>query len=456
MVSLPLLHALGGRADLPIPVWLFGWGAGIVLVLSFVALASLWRRPRYEDVRPRPLDGPVSRALASRWAEGLAGLAGVFLLGVTVWAGLVGTDIVTDNFTPTFVFVIFWTGLVPLSILLGDVYRAFNPWRAIGRATGWLLSRGATGPPPEALPYPGRLGYLPAALGLIAFAWLELIARGGQTPRNLAAATLVYSGITFVGMALYGVEAWTARAESFSVYFGFFGRMAPFTRVDGRIAVRPFLSGLPSIERAPFLTLVLAAMLGTVTYDGFQEGSIWRDLAPSIQDGLDGAFGDEGARLFTEGLGLLGAIAVLWAFYQLGCVGIRRVTGGSARELADGFAHSLVPIASAYVLAHYATFLVFQGQGMGSLLSDPLGQGWDLFGTAHLGIDFGIINATQTWYLQVALVVVGHVGGLVLAHDRALARFRDGRAAWRSQLWMLGIMVAFTCFALWLLTQANR
>jgi hypothetical protein len=131
--------------------------------------------------------------------------------------------------------------------------------------------------------------------------------------------------------------------------------------------------------------------------------------------------------------------------------------GGSLDEaqLRRRFVHTLVPIAMVYVAAHYLTYLLFQGQAMAYLASDPIGRGWDLFGTASSAIDYSLISQDGTWYAQVAFVVAGHVAALVLAHDRALSLYARAETAVRSQYWMLGVMVGFTTLALWLLAQAN-
>jgi hypothetical protein len=161
-------------------------------------------------------------------------------------------------------------------------------------------------------------------------------------------------------------------------------------------------------------------------------------------------------RSIAFALGLVAAVLLVAGFYRLGIAGARTAGGPlSARELARSFAHSLVPIAFAYVAAHYITLLLFQGQSMGYLISDPLGTGDDLFGTADKGIDYGLIGANPTWYLQVGFVVAGHVAALAAAHDRALAIYPDNRLAVRSQYWMLAVMIGFTTLALWLLSQAN-
>jgi hypothetical protein len=454
---IPLAHGLVGRADLPIPEWLFGWAAAMVLVVSFVALAVLWPDPRLQQEGWRPLPRGIGRLLASRPVEVACGAIGVLLLAVVVYSGLRGTQSSTANFAPTFIYVIFWVGLVPASVLLGDVFKAFNPWRAIGRAVGWVARGAARGELPAPLAYPRRLGRWPAAVGIFAFAAMELVASNGDRPENLAIATLVYSALTFVAMALYGVETWLERGEAFSVYFNLFSRLSPVETRDGVVGLRRPLAGLPALEALPGTVPLLAVMIGSVTFDGAAEAPIWTGIAPDIA-GLfeDLGLSPQGALELTFLLGLAAAILIVYAFYRLGVVGVRSVGGGfSVSRLAGAFVHSLVPIALAYVAAHYFTLLLFQGQAIGFLASDPLGDGADLFGTADSQIDYGVIGANATWYWQVGFVVAGHVAALTLAHDRALAIYDDAGLAVRSQYWMLAVMVGFTSLALWLLSQAN-
>lgn len=165
---IPVAHALLiGRRDLPIPEWLFAWAAAVVLVVSFFALSLLWRRARFEDDTWRPGPERLSRLVTNPVTEFLAGLAGVALLGVVLWSGTAGTDLPGLNFAPTFVFITFWLGTALLSVVLGDVFRAVNPWRAIGRAYGWGLRRvtGQAWRPP--LRYPERLGRCPRPSGFL-------------------------------------------------------------------------------------------------------------------------------------------------------------------------------------------------------------------------------------------------------------------------------------------------
>ncbi len=450
-------HAGGliGRSDLPIPEWLFGWAAAMVLVISFVALAILWPEPKLERDSWRPLPG--GRVLGSRVVEIVCGAIGIGLLGVVIYTGLEGTQSPAANFAPTFVFVIFWIGLVPASVLFGDIFRAFNPWRALGRAVGWAAGRVVRSGLPAPLAYPERLGHWPAAAGVFAFAVLELVRSGGDQPDTVAIATLIYSAITFVAMALYGVEAWSARGEAFSVYFNLFSRISVFETRDRVLGVRPPLAGLAHLQAGAGTAALLAVMIGSVTFDGAGEAPIWTGISPDMTR----FFGDLGlspqpAFELTFLIGLTVAILFVAGLYRLGILGARSVGGGfSAEQLSRAFVHSLVPIALAYVMAHYLTYLLFRGQAIVFLASDPLGDGSDLFGTASTQIDYGVIGSTATWYWQVAFVVVGHAAGLTLAHDRALALYDDAKLAVRSQYWMLAVMVCFTSLALWLLSQAN-
>ena len=450
-------HGISVRSDLPIPEWLFGWAAAMVLVVSFVALAVLWPDPRLQRPTWRPLPGGIGRALASRPVEIVCGAIGVFLLGVTVYAGLAGTQSATANFAPIFIYVIFWLGLVPLSVLFGDVFRAFNPWRAVGRAVAWLARIVMRADPPAPLEYPARLGRWPAAAGIFCFATMELVASNGDQPESLAIAALVYSALTFVAMALYGVERWTDRGEAFSVYFNLFSRLSPVETRDRQVGLRKPLSGLAQLEALPGTVALVAVMIGSVSFDGFTGKRAWNSVSPDIAQFFeDLGLSPERALELTFLLGLIGGVLLVAGFYRLGVLGARSVGGGfSARRLAREFAHSLVPIALAYVAAHYFTLLLFQGQSIFYLASDPLGEGSDIFGTADTQIDYGLIGADATWYWQVAFVVTGHVAALVLAHDRALALYDDAKLAVRSQYWMLAVMVGFTSLALWLLSSAN-
>lgn len=458
---LELAHAgdlAGGRTDLPIPEQLFGIAAAAVLVVSFIGLAVLWPRPKLEDGGFKAFPRPLSRVLLSPPVQILCGAIGVFLLGLVLWSGLTGVQVASANFAPTFVYVIFWLGLVPVSLIFGDVFRAFNPWRAIGRAVAFVGQAAARGPLPAPLAYPERLGHWPAVAGLFAFAVLELVVSNGTAPQTVAIATLVYSAATFVAMALYGVDAWCDRGEAFGVYFGLFARISPLHRKGDELGLRRPLSGLGGFTAMPGTVALLALMIGSVTFDGASEAPLWTGIVPDLND-FFGSLGlsPETALEVTFLVGLIAAITLVYGFYRLGVAGARSVGGPfSAQRLAKVFVPSLVPIALAYAAAHYITYLVFQGQAISFLASNPLGKdGVDIFGTAGSAIDYSVLGAEAVWYYQVAFVVIGHVAALTLAHDKALVVYDEPTIAVRSQYWMLTVMVGFTCLALLLLSQSN-
>ena len=170
----------------------------------------------------------LGRVLASRVRRVLCGAIGVALLGVVVYTGSRASQTATANFAPTFVYVIFWLGAGARQRAVRRRLPGLQPLaRDRPRRSAGCAQTAARGDLPAPLAYPERLGHWPAAAGLFAFAALELVASNGDQPENLAIATLVYSALTFVAMALYGVEAWSRRGEAFSVYFNLFSRISP-------------------------------------------------------------------------------------------------------------------------------------------------------------------------------------------------------------------------------------
>ena len=338
---IPFAHGLVARSDLPIPEWLFGWAAAMVLVVSFVALAVLWPEPKLQRERWRPLPGALGRLLGSRPLEIACGAIGVFLLGVVIYTGLEGTQSSSANFAPTFVYVVFWLALVPASVLFGDVFRAFNPWRAIGRSVGWVASKAARGALPAPLTYPERLGHWPAAAGIFAFAVMELVSSSGDQPDTIAIATLVYSALTFVAMALYGVDTWSSRGEAYSVYFNLFSRLSPIETRDRIVGLRLPLSGLAALKAGAGTVPLLAVMIGSVTFDGASEAPLWTGIAPDISELFqDIGLSPQHALELTFLVGLTAAVLLVYGFYMLGVVGARSVGGGFTTErLARAFVH---------------------------------------------------------------------------------------------------------------------
>jgi hypothetical protein len=458
-------HGIVGKADLPIPVWLFSWTAAIVLVVSFVALSTLWRTPQLQSEHRRAVAPGADSALGRRARlapvlDVLGGVIGVALFALVLYSGFDGAQVPSANFSVTFIYVIFWVGLPVLSVLFGDVFASLSPWRACARlCTAGLraagLRRGENGAP---LGYPSRLGVWPAIFGLVGFAWLELVYVNRDEPSLLAALSLGYFAVMLGGMLLFGVEQWGRSADGFGVYLNLLSRLSPLVRDErGFLCWRRPLSGVTGLAMPSGMVTLICAVIGTTTFDGFSNGGIWRKAEPHVQSFFaDLGLGATPAQELAYSLGLVACIALIVGVYRLGILGVRSVGDRyEVGELTRAFAHTLVPIGFAYVIAHYFSLLLWQGQAIGYLASDPLGDGSNLFGTGGYQIDYQVISYAAIWYVQVAALIVGHVSGLALAHDRALTMYDEPEEAVRSQYWMLAVMVAFTSFGLWLLSDVG-
>jgi hypothetical protein len=440
-------HGIVGRADLPIPVWLFSWAAAIVLVVSFVALSALWMTPQLQEQRLRRLfrlPAPV---------EWLASLVGLALFALVLYSGFVGAQVALANFSVTFIYVIFWVGLPVLSVLFGDVFKAFSPWRSCARVLAPLVGK-------PRLRYPRRLGMWPAVAGLVGFGWLELVyvLPDRDQPSTLAALSLAYFLAMVLGMLLFGVDDCSERADGFGGYFSLLSRLSALTRdTEGYLCLRRPLSGLTDLPLRRGTVALICTIIGTTTFDGLSNGGLWRQNELSLQSPFnDLGFHQVPAIELTYSVGLVLCILLIAGIYRLGIIGVASIGDRYDRdELTRTFAHTLVPVAFAYVLAHYFSLLIWQGQAIGYLASDPLGNGANIFGTSTYQINYQIISYAAIWYVQVAALLTGHVGGLVLSHDRALVLYRDPQDAVRSQYWMLAVMVAFTSFGLWLLSAVG-
>jgi hypothetical protein len=333
----------------------------------------------------------------------------------------------------------------------------------VGRTVGGTFTALA-GQRPGHLRYPERLGRWPAAIGLIAVVWLEIVygASGGVAigldPHSAAVAALAYSVYTLVMMALFGVEQWCRTGEVFSVYFGMFGRLGCFGVEEGRLGVRRPFAAATTWATVPGSAAVVIASIATTSFDGAQEGAFKSALESTFNRLLDVGLAPTASLRLTDTIFIALTFAGVGLIYLIGVRGMAGVPGApSFSKLRSAFAHTLIPIAFAYLVAHYFSLFVFQEQAQFTyLLSDPLGTGTtDLFGTASGGIDFTVLSANAIWYVQVGALILGHVAGLTLAHDRATALWGDYRMAARSQYWMLAVMVTFTCFGLYLLSMAN-
>lgn len=429
-----LAHGLGGRSDLPVPIALALWGGAAAVLVSFFALGAFWSSPKLRGAGAgRPLPTGLASFLESRITRGVLKAIALLMLVATLFVAVRGTDSSASNPAPTWLYVWLWVGLVPLSLLFGPVWKVMNPLRAItaglARLTGDPEGE-LTSPPPE------RLGLWPATASVLVFVWLELVYDRADDPLTVLVFVAAYSLVHIVQAQRYG-QAWYSRGDGFEVYSTLMGHLAPIgRRSDGRLVFRNPLDGLLAIERVPGLLGFICVLLGSTAFDGLTRTPYWEDLSGQAERGVNLMYGT---------LGLVGCILLVAATYIGATSFSARFLSDDNRSLrvADLFAHSLIPIAVGYTIAHYFSLLVFQGQAGYILASDPLGDGSDLFGMADWRISYVVVSAAAIALVQVAAIVAGHVVGVASAHDRSVELF-EGANKTRAQYPLLLVMVLYT------------
>ena len=449
-----LAHGIGGVQDLPVPASFFYASAVVVLAISFVLLGALWKRPVLERrAGGRELPGWLQALVLSKALRIALQAVSVALLVLLFATAFLGSRVVLLNLAPLFVYVAFWLGLPLLSVTLGNVWTVLSPWRAIADVVVWAIEWVGY----EAKPVLGGaegLGRYPAAAALFAFVSLELAHPRGDDPRVLAVAMAVYTYWALAGMAVYGRDAWTRGGEGFAVAFELLSRIAPFAVREGRVVVRWPFTGLAGAEHVRGTVVFVGVMLGSTSFDGFSRSSVWQDLVADVRADLAGS-SQRIVDLVTTLVNVLGLSLFAFAVvvtYSAATLVARRLTSWP-RPLLPDFLLSLVPIAFAYVVAHYFSFFVIRVQFLVPLASDPFGRGWDLFGTAGWPPNLALVSSQTTWYVQCVALVVGHAAGLAVAHDRAVALFPRRSDALRSQYPMLALMILYTVGGMWVLSQ---
>ncbi|MFW6694114.1 hypothetical protein [Streptomyces sp. MAR4 CNX-425] len=427
---MPLAHGVGGTQDLPIPAFYAYAGGFAALLVSFLALGLLWPAPRYTGATAgRPLPRAVQRLAGAPALRRTAAGAGLAAAAFVAGHLLLGPDDPARNPAPGAVYVLLWVGLVPASLLLGPVWRPLNPLRTLHA----LACRALRRDPAAGRPLPARLGHRPAAAGLLAFTWLELAAPEPAATAALSAFLAAHAAVQLTGAAVYG-DRWFARCDPFEAYSTLLGRLAPVGRrpADGVLVLRSPLAGLDTTPAVPGLTAVLCVLLGSTAYDGFSAAPAWIGTLQTAAPG----------RTATATLGLLAAVALVAVLYAACAAAVRLVAGRLDHPLS-AFAHSLLPIALGYLVAHYFTLFVTEGPRTVTIAS-----GTDNPPPADPPLTPGGLAA-----LQVTAVVTGHVLGVVAAHDRAVRLFPPARAV-AGQLPLLALMVCYTVGGLTLLLAA--
>jgi hypothetical protein len=469
-------HGFGARYDLPLPLslWIVGAAATVVLSFLFVAVFIRWAPRSGATTELDLLRWRVGRIVGGKASRRIARVFTAAAVIVIILAGLIGNQTPTRNLAPTAIWIAWWVGFSYVSAFIGDVWCVVNPWAAsfelyensLPERSGLRKARNG---------WPGSLGVWPATGLFVAFAWIELIWDGRAIPSHLAWLAVAYSLITWAGMYWFGKDAWLKYGDPFVQAFGILAKFAPTETRVARGADQPDRACCDQYYRAaeserrwilrlpgagllvqatpPSVVVFVIVMLSTVTFDGLMATPLWQ----RIENLLYGALPSPGNSRLTliNTAGLLFFCAAVLSIYRLVSALVAKAspTPMTAEAASQKFVLTLVPIAIAYLIAHYLSYFLIQGQLLIRLVSDPFGFGWNIFGSARFRPDIGIVGARFVWYTSLVAIVLGHVIAICLAHVVALRNVCDKRGATRCQIPMLILMVGYTMMSLWIIAQ---
>ncbi len=418
-------HTLSATYEsrLPLAVYLVGAATTVALSFAFVIV---------RDVR-----AAAPPATGAGFLPPAPIRHGLRLAGLVGWAWIVAQGIAggaSDGSVATlFLWVYGWVGVAIVSAVVGPVWQHLDPFSTLHDLGAWVFQRvGLAGWEPAA--YPKRLGRWPAVIAFAVFVWLELVALAG--PSTLFVVVVGYTAFTLAMMAQFGRDTWRSHGEAFTVWFRLLGRLAPFALVDedGRVRRRSFASGILEPGWTPPDVTLVALGVGSILFDGLSQTQIFFDL-----------FGAPGMLVKTMLLAAFLGTIVVAAFAVTRTVGLAATGAG------------LLPIALGYLIAHYLTYLLIDGQRIVIAISDPFQKGWNVFGTAFYTPTGAWLPPGLIWTLQLAAVVGGHMlgawGGHVVAAESA-APGLGTRALRMLQLPLAVVMVGLTTLTLWSLGQA--
>ena len=502
-------HAFAQRYDLPIPLWLYLLAAGLTVFVSFfVIVIFVTKHEKNDGPIIELLDNGVGRVFVNPYFLSLLRFSSVMFFLLAISAGLFGVQNIEKNLLPSTVWVIWWVGFAFLSAIIGDLWYLLNPWRIIAEwvSTAFPKLRNHNTRDRFSFQFSNHIWF--AVVIFIGFAWAELVWPDRAVPKSLAIAVTLYSLITWIGMYFMGIDNWLRRGEAFTILYGLFARFSRtelvvissdycsicnssdchgniggtctdcyscFRRSKAkhrRIFLRPYGAGLLNSGPVTISTMVFVILvLSTVSFDGFADTPTWQLIFSSllkfpIITNLTEFLDLNNSITIISTIGIAATPIIFFLIYFFFCsivsVIVRSADKGHLPsdskqlrtiDIACVFVFTLVPIAIAYHLAHFLSFLLIYGQQIIPLISDPFGYGWNLLGTATYEVDIAIVGAEFAWYTAVLAIVVGHVVAVYLSHIMALRVFSSREIAIRTQYPLLVLMIFYTVMSLWILAQ---
>lgn len=427
--ALILAHGVGRVYELPIPLPLYLLAAGVTVLVSFVLRMLV---PQGDAQREeRRVVGPGGAVVLIRVLQGLA----LLFLGLAVLSGAIVRERGL-TFAPLALWVGLIVGVTALSSVLGDVWKHMDPWAAI---EGTYRIK-------EVEPQPRTFPWFLGPLLVYLLFWFELVSNVGFESFWVVVVLALYSLYVFTFRAGLG-ERWQY-ADPLSILFGFASRCAPLRINRDGIFFRGLLRGLDEPGPMPLaLYASVFILLASTTLDNVKETIGWTTFLTNT--GLDSV-----SDTIVNSVALLVFALPFFAAFMLASWTAHRWIGKrvSVWSLSRHLGWSLIPIGVAYVLAHNASLLIADTPQLLRALSDPFLRGWNLLGTAGW-FETYLPSAKLVWFLEIGLIVGGHILGVLAAH-RTAVRFSDThRDAVRSELALTLMMAVFTVSTLWLLAQ---
>lgn len=442
-----MAHASGRGFVLLLPAETMQWAGAIAVGVSFLLIALLPARFLGSMFR----EWTIAR-FSLPHVETALSLIGFLFWATLVVVGFIGARDPLANPLPLTVWTLVWVGMTIACAVFGNLWALINPWSGLARLLG-----------PRDAPFvlPQAIGYAPALLGLLAFGWFEIVDIAPDDPARLAQAVAIYALLTFLAILCFGQREWMRRGEFLSVFFGFIARLAPvrFSRdLAGKVDVTLSLPGaglisgpIPSLSGALFILCALA----TVSFDGVSE--IWWWLAQLEINPLE--FPGRSAVVLPNTVGLFGASIILTGVFVFSLIFGRALTGSppKVQQAICRLSLSIIPISLAYHFAHYLVALLVNGQYALATATDPLATGADWLGLGQFYVTTSFLNTRESveliWQVQSGAIIVGHVIAVCVAHRMALDLWSTPKRAALGQIPLAILMVAYTVFGLWLLSQ---
>lgn len=446
-------HAFGQQYTLPLPAWLYIYGGAITILLSFI-LATVFIKPHAKqhtkNISLFTLHFSFFAYIPPRLCTTsytLLKTLSVALLLLAIVSGFIGINIGALNFNMTYFWIFLIIGGGYLSAFIGNWWKYMNPWKILIDAFENLMHDSFTG----IIPYPKHLGYIPSILFCFLLMIFEFIFQ--TTPFTLSLILFIYTTITLSGMILFGKEDWNTHAEVLTVYFSLLSLLSPFSLEQDRISFHlPGFRTLHSpIKSLGLLTFILILLAGTA-FDGFKETTTWFQVYYSILHNLEFLFPISTYQAI-EIVFYLVLIISFGGIYAATIWLTRRISkASSSRDLALIYTKTLIPVLLGYNIAHYFPLILTQGQAIISLISDPFGFGWNIFGTVDVKPNISLLSLHTIWHIQVAAIILGHVLAIILSHIIGQNLKRSQKSFSLSQIPLLILMIFYTMGGLWLLS----